>query len=143
MRLTRFFALIGIVAFLGHTAWSNNSLSNLSSLSAPNNSATATRAATLLAQFSQQGSKLVGTGGVGINDYGNSVSLSADGNTAIIGAPHDNSGVGAAGVWTRSGAVWTQQGAKLVGSGAVGAAGQGYSASLSADGTCFKKRRGC
>ncbi len=43
-------------------------------------------------------------------------------------------GVGAAWVWTRSGGVWTQQGPKLVGSGAVGNAQQGYSVSLSADG---------
>jgi FG-GAP repeat len=87
-----------------------------------------------LAQFSQEGPKLAGTGAVGIAGQGLSVSLSADGNTAIVGGPADNSYAGAAWVWTRSGAVWIQQGTKLVGSGAVGTAYQGYSVSLSADG---------
>src|SRR5450830_1918268 len=75
-----------------------------------------------LAQFSQQGPKLVGTGAAGSARQGQSVSLSADGNTAIVGGFADNSFAGAAWVWTRSGAVWTQQGSKLVGSGAVGSA---------------------
>jgi hypothetical protein len=90
------------------------------------------------ALFSQQGQKLVGSGAVGNAQQGWSVSLSADGNTAIVGGLGDNGsvgdGVGAAWVWTRSGGVWTQQGPKLVGSGAAGNAGQGYSVSLSADG---------
>jgi hypothetical protein len=88
-----------------------------------------------LAQFSQQGPKLQGTGAVGAALQGYSVSLSADGNTAVIGGLDDNSGAGAAWVWTRSGGVWTQQGTKLVGSGASGSALQeGVSVSLSADG---------
>ena len=63
----------------------------------------------------------------GTPSQGYSVSLSADGNTAIVGGFDDNaveygSGVGAAWVWTRSGGVWTQQGPKLVGTGAVGIA---------------------
>src|SRR5258708_37618417 len=37
-----------------------------------------------------------------------SVMLSADGNTAVIGAPSNNVGVGAAWVFTRSNGVWTQ-----------------------------------
>ena len=86
--------------------------------------------------WSQQGSKLVGTGGVGASVYqGYSAALSADGNTAIVGALDDNSGVGAAWVWTRSGGVWTQQGSKSVGSGAVGSAKQGESVAISGDGT--------
>jgi hypothetical protein len=89
-----------------------------------------------LAQFTQQGAKLVGTGAVGSADQGYSVALSADGNTAIVGGPGD--GVGAAGaawVYTRSGGVWTQQGSKLVGTGAVGPEVlQGTSVALSADG---------
>src|SRR4029077_12561747 len=56
----------------------------------------------------QQGSKLTGGGEVGQGEFGSAVALSADGNTALIGAPHDN-GVGAAWVFTRSGAIWTQQ----------------------------------
>ena len=87
-----------------------------------------------LAQFSQQGSKLVGTGAVGNAFQGRSVAISADGNTAIVGGILDNGGAGAVWVWTRSGGVWSQQGTKLVGSGAVGNANQGHSASISADG---------
>jgi hypothetical protein len=84
--------------------------------------------------WSQQGAKLVGTGGVGIAYQGVSVALSADGNTAIQGGYYDNSTAGAAWVFTRSGGVWSQQGAKLVGSGAVGNAQFGYAVALSADG---------
>jgi antibiotic biosynthesis monooxygenase (ABM) superfamily enzyme len=56
------------------------------------------------------------------------------GNTAIVGGFADNSRVGAAWVYTRSGGVWTQQGGKLVANDAVGAALQGYSVALSSDG---------
>jgi hypothetical protein len=62
------------------------------------------------------------------------VSLSSDGNTAIVGGFHDSSAAGAAWVFTRSGGVWSQQGNKLVGTGAVGDAAQGVSVSLSSDG---------
>ena len=48
------------------------------------------------AQFTQQGPKLVGTGAVGNAFQGYSVALSADGNTAIVGGPTDNSAAGAA-----------------------------------------------
>ena len=61
-----------------------------------------------LAQFTQQGPKLVGTGAVLSAEQGNSVALSADGNTAIVGGPYDNRNVGAAWVYTRNGGVWTQ-----------------------------------
>jgi hypothetical protein len=84
--------------------------------------------------WTQQGSKWVGTGAVGHAVQGASVALSADGNTAIVGGPGDNSVAGAAWVWTRSGGVWTQQGSKLVGNGAVGEASQGWSVALSGDG---------
>ncbi len=84
--------------------------------------------------WTQQGNKLVGSGAVAPSLAGSSVSLSADGNTAIIGGYNDNFTVGAAWVWIRSGGLWTQQGSKLVGSGAVGNAIQGHSVSLSADG---------
>src|SRR5206468_12107718 len=75
--------------------------------------------------WTQQGTKLVGSGASGKAGQGTSVALSADGNTAIVGGPLDNSSVGAAWVWTRSAGVWTQQGGKLVGSGAAGRAEQG------------------
>lgn len=85
--------------------------------------------------FVQQGAKLVGTGAIGEADQGLSVALSGDGNTALVGGPYDNGGVGAVWVFTRSGRRWTQQGPKLVGTGAVGGdAGQGESVALSSDG---------
>src|SRR5262249_21970007 len=49
--------------------------------------------------WTQQGDKLVGTGGVGIGGQGRSVALSADGNTAIVGGSFDNGLVGAAWVY--------------------------------------------
>jgi len=48
------------------------------------------------AQFIQQGGKLVGTGAVGTASQGSSVAISADGTTAIVGGPADNSNAGAA-----------------------------------------------
>jgi hypothetical protein len=62
-----------------------------------------------------------------------SISVSGDGNIAIVGGPADNDSVGAAWVFTRSGGAWSQQ-AKLVGTGAVGTAQQGLFVSLSGDG---------
>jgi hypothetical protein len=85
--------------------------------------------------YLQQGSKLVGTLPVGSSEQGQSVALSADGNTAIVGGPNDNSQIGAAWVYTPGGDVWTQQGSKLVASGVVGqVAYQSSSVALSADG---------
>jgi hypothetical protein len=85
--------------------------------------------------WTQQGSKLVGTGNTGTSFQGNSVSLSADGNTAIVGGYYDNAGIGAAWIFTRTGSTWTQQGSKLVGTGYTGSIiSQGQSVSLSADG---------
>ena len=86
-----------------------------------------------LARFSQEGSKLAGTGAVGLGEQGWSVALSADGNTAIVGGLADNRITGAAWVYTRSNGVWTQQ-SKLAGTGAVRGAGQGWSVALSDDG---------
>jgi hypothetical protein len=84
--------------------------------------------------WSQQGSKLVGTGAVGKSQQGSPVALSTDGNTAIVGGYFDNSEAGAVWVFTRSGGVWSQHGSKLVGTGAVGNAQQGSSVALSANG---------
>ena len=94
------------------------------------------RSATL---WSQQGSKLVGTGAVGpyVTTQGWAVALSADGNTLAVGGPNDQAGstTGATWVFTRIGNAWSQQGPKLVGTGAVGtAAYQGHAVALSADG---------
>lgn len=84
----------------------------------------------------QQGAKLFGAGAIvyGSLNFGCSVALSADGNTAIVGGKSDNSSAGAAWVFTRSNGVWRQQGGKLVGTGAIGTAQQGRSVALSADG---------
>lgn len=84
--------------------------------------------------WSQQGNKLVGTGAVGTAAQGISVAISGDGNTAIVGGQDDNSTTGAAWIFTRTGGVWSQQGSKLVGTGASGAARQGNSVAISADG---------
>lgn len=82
-----------------------------------------------------QSSKLVGTGISGnFSGQGNSVALSADGNTAVVGGPQDNSTIGAVWVFTRSAGVWSQQGNKLVGTGYAGTPEQGYSVAVSADG---------
>ena len=86
--------------------------------------------------WEQQGDKLVGTSAHRVIEsglplgQGTSVALSADGDTALVG------GWRAEGAWvfTRSRGIWSQQGKKLVGSGAVGAASQGMSLALSADG---------
>jgi hypothetical protein len=85
--------------------------------------------------WTQLGKKLAGSGAVGSAAQGWSVALSADGITAIVGGPADNADSGAAWVFTRSNGVWTQLGKKLVGSGAVGRASQGWSVALSANGT--------
>jgi hypothetical protein len=84
--------------------------------------------------WTQQGSKLVGTGGVGVQSQGQSVSLSSDGNTLAIGGFSDDSNIGATWIFTRTNGIWTQQGSKLVGIGGVGVQYQGQSVSLSSDG---------
>jgi hypothetical protein len=84
--------------------------------------------------WAQQGGKLTGTGETGEGRFGETVALSAAGSTALIGGPADNSSVGAAWAFTRSGATWTQQGGKLTGSGETGAGEFGRNVALSADG---------
>ena len=87
--------------------------------------------------WAQEGNKLVGVGGTPGDIQGYSVALSADGNTAIVGAQRDNKNEGAAFIFFRTGKVWAQQGGKIVGSGSVFGkydVHQGYSVSISADG---------
>src|SRR5580700_4318923 len=88
------------------------------------------------AGWAQQSTKLVATSGeVGAGEFGYSVALSADGNTALIGGPADNGFAGAAWVFVRSGSTWTQQGSKLVGTGSTGTdVYRGSAVALSADG---------
>jgi RHS repeat-associated protein len=84
--------------------------------------------------WSQQGSKLTGTGETGAGNFGSSVALSPDGNTALIGGPADNSGVGAVWAFTRSGSTWTQQGSKITATGETGAGAYGSSVALAEGG---------
>jgi hypothetical protein len=67
--------------------------------------------------------------------FGGGVSLSADGDTALISAEHDDNDIGAAWVFTRTGSVWSQHGSKLTATGETGNAFFGKTAALSADGT--------
>ncbi len=85
--------------------------------------------------WTQEGTKLVGTGNAGNSSQGWSVALSADGNTAVVGAPDDNNSTGAAWVYTRSNGTWTQQGSKLVGPGLSGQLNEGWGISLTGDGS--------
>jgi len=84
--------------------------------------------------WTQQGPKLTGAGEAGEGRFGRSVSLSADGDTALIGGAADRGGAGAAWVFARSGSSWTQQGAKLTGAGESGAGHFGGSVTLSGEG---------
>jgi hypothetical protein len=84
--------------------------------------------------FVQQGDSLTGGGEGDEGNFGASVALSADGSTALIGAPSDDFRVGAAWVFTRSGSTWSQQGNKLTGGGERGEGEFGTAVALSADG---------
>ena len=85
--------------------------------------------------WTQQGQKLTGSGGVGpFVSFGQSLALSADGSTAIVGANGDTNSTGAAWIFVRSGNAWIQQGDKLVGTGATAKANQSFSVAISSDG---------
>jgi hypothetical protein len=88
--------------------------------------------------WTQQGPKLTGAPErIGEGHFGCcGVALSADGNTAVIGASQDDNSRGAAWVFTRSGSTWTQPGPKLEVRSEEGGAGFfGSSVALSADGS--------
>lgn len=83
----------------------------------------------------QQGEKLKGGEEREGAFFGDSVALSADGNTALIGGYGDSSDDGAAWVFTRTGSTWAQQGPKLVPPATIGQSSEfGYSVALSTDG---------
>ena len=84
--------------------------------------------------WTQQGTKLTAGDETGGGDFGYSVALSSDANTALIGGYYDNNNVGAAWVFTRTGSTWAQQGAKLTASDDTGGGDFGYRVALSADG---------
>jgi hypothetical protein len=93
--------------------------------------------------WTQQGPKLVGSGGNSQIGQGYSVALSADGDTALIGGP-GNTGLaggpgetpnGAAWVFARNGSTWAQQGLRLTTPRDVMFSGeQGQGVALSANG---------
>jgi len=84
--------------------------------------------------WSQQGGAVIGKHPTGEVAEGESVALSEDGNTALIGGYRDNISLGAAWAFLRSGSTWSEQ-QKLVGTGSIEAtAEQGWSVALSADG---------
>ncbi len=92
-------------------------------------------------KWAQQGPKFTGTGytectrgGETKEHFGESLALSSNGNTALVGASTDNCYIGAAWVFTRSEGKWTQQRSKLTGSEEVGEAYFGNSVSLSSNG---------
>lgn len=84
--------------------------------------------------WSQQGSKLTPSGERGAAGFGDSVALSSDGDTALIGAPGDSSFEGAAWVFTRADSIWRQQGGKLTPARESGAALFGHDVALSGSG---------
>ena len=84
--------------------------------------------------WSTQGQRLSGGEEPGTGRFGRSVSLSADGSTALIGGPADKNNHGAAWVFTHTGSTWTQQGPMLTLSGKAPNIHFGASVALSADG---------
>ncbi|MGC4021764.1 MAG: MBG domain-containing protein [Cyclobacteriaceae bacterium] len=81
--------------------------------------------------WTQQGTKLTPTDWVtGTNVFGNSLSISADGNILAIGGPGDNLR-GATWIFSRTGTTWSQAGTKIKG---PLDGGQGNSVALSSDG---------
>lgn len=88
--------------------------------------------------WSLQTNSLVAQPYQGYPAQGNSLSLSADGNTLAVGGPMNNSAgayVGGSWIFTRSGTNWTQQPGTLIGKPFAGESHQGSSIALSSDGT--------
>jgi IPT/TIG domain-containing protein/FG-GAP repeat protein len=85
--------------------------------------------------WAQEGPVLTGgTEELGEGHFGYSVALSAEGDTALVGARGDHEGTGAAWVYTRSPSDQWTQGPKLTPGGEPGKSAFGYSLALSADG---------
>ena len=94
------------------------------------------------ASWTQQGSKLTGSGESGAGNFGVSVALSGDGNTALIGGSVDDGGVGAAWVFARSGSELDPAGVEADRpADETGAGAFGCSVALSADGQHGADRR--
>ena len=122
---------------LGATSAALSSSGNTALLGAPSDNKNVgaafvfTRAGSV---WTQQGEKLTGSEEKGEGQFGFSVALSANGFTALMGGPNDNANVGAAWVFTHSGATWTQFGSKLAGTGEAGEGFFGDSVALSSEG---------
>ncbi|HXP37240.1 MAG TPA: hypothetical protein VN817_05690 [Solirubrobacteraceae bacterium] len=82
----------------------------------------------------QQGERLTGAGETAGGEFASSVTLSDDGETALIGGVANEGGAGAAWAFTHEGSTWLQQGEKLT-SGDASAAAFGSAVALSANGT--------
>lgn len=80
------------------------------------------------------GTPLTGAGEKVSAYYGSSVALSRDGQTALIGGPSDNEGIGAAWAYARTASGWTQLGGKLLPHGASGHSAFGCRVALSSNG---------
>ena len=100
-------------------------------------------------EWTQQGEALTGKEESGSGEFGYSVALSGEGNTALIGGETDESSAGAAWAFTRSGETWTQQGPKLVLHGEPTGVNFGHSVALDHNGntaligaTGFEKAEG-
>jgi hypothetical protein len=85
--------------------------------------------------WTQQGPKLTANDERGTGAFGGGGALSAHGDTALIGAEHDNNDIGAAWIFRRAGSTWSQRGPKIIGTGQAGNAYFGKNVALSADGT--------
>jgi hypothetical protein len=81
--------------------------------------------------WTQQGGKLAGPGEG--EQFGYSVALSADGNSALVGGPHAGGARGAAWLFERSGSSWGGSPQRLAAPGENGRAWFGYGVTLSAD----------
>jgi hypothetical protein len=81
--------------------------------------------------FVQQGPKVTGLTS-GVDYFGSSVALSADGSTALVAAPVEGGGRGAVWVFTHTGSGWSEQTQLLGPGGSAGAFGS--SVALSGDG---------
>ena len=84
-----------------------------------------------------QSAKLVASDGTSNDYFGHSVSISADGTTALVGAHYDDdkgNDSGSAYIFTRNGSSWIQS-AKLMPTDGAAQDRFGYSVSISADGT--------
>ncbi len=70
----------------------------------------------------------------GYQEFGGSLALSADGRTAVVGAPAEESFRGAVWIYTRTGAAWTKQPVRLTGDGERGPGDFGSAVAVSGDG---------